>query len=134
MRRDRKRISKMKYYSIAFSTLCGVLLSAGMIVLFGLAGARTGFPDMVISILLLLSLSAGGFLSGFIYGTRKRHKGLINGAMCGVIMYAAVFIAGIIYLKGIPPFRLLRILPLLTAAGAIGGVIGVNYRIKGPPA
>jgi putative membrane protein (TIGR04086 family) len=133
MRRNRNKIRKMKYYNIVFSIVCGVFLIMGLVVLFSVAGIKNGFPTILVSVLLSFSVSGGGFLSGYLYGKQKRHNGIVNGAMCGGIIYVIIFIFGIFYLGSFPPLRLLRFLPVLCIFGALGGVFGVNSKIKKPP-
>ncbi|MCM1228165.1 MAG: TIGR04086 family membrane protein [Clostridium sp.] len=133
MRRNKPRLRKMKYYGIIFSILCGISLIIILIMLFGFAASRSDMPNAVISVMISLSLASGAFLSGFIYGKRKRRGGIKSGLLCGVFIYAALLLFGIIYLKGIPALRLLRYLFTLCISGAFGGVVGVNSKIKLPP-
>lgn len=133
MRRNRKKLRGLKYYNIIFSTVCGTMLISLLIIFFGLASTKGNFPSGVISVLISMSISAGGYLSGYLYGKQKRHKGITNGILCGAIIYIAVFAFGIIYLNSLPPIRLIRFLFLLCIAGAVGGIIGVNSKIKRPP-
>ncbi len=133
MRRNRFRLRKSKYYSIFFSSFCGTALTAALILLFAYAGSKADLSSGVISVMLSISVSAGGFFSGYLYGKRKRHKGILSGIMCGAILYGVIFLSGIIYLRGFPPFRLVRYLIILCISGAAGGVTGVNSKIKRPP-
>lgn len=133
MRRNKVKLRKLKYYNIFFSSICGTAIIAALIMLFAYAGSKADIPGGVISVMLSLSVSAGGFFSGFIYGKRKRHKGIISGILCGIILYAVIFIFGIIYLGGFPPLRLARYFIMLCISGAAGGVTGVNSKIKRPP-
>ena len=119
MKRNKRTIRRLKYYTL--------------ILLFSYAASAAGMSDGIISVLGSLAICSGGYFSGFLYGKQKRHKGIKNGVICGIIIYAVIFSAGIIYLKGIPPFRLTRFLIMLCIAGAAGGVTGVNSKIKRPP-
>lgn len=131
--RRKIRLRKMKYYSIVFSNLCGMCLTALLVSLFSYAGSKTDIPTVIVSILLSLSLSAGGFLSGYLYGHQKRRGGIKGGIICGVILYAIIFVFGIFYLKSIPSLALIKRLILLCVSGAAGGIVGVNSKIKQPP-
>lgn len=133
MRRNKFRLRKLKYYNIFFSSVCGAALTAALIMLFAYVGSKADISSGVISVMLSISVSAGGFLSGCLYGKRKRHKGIINGIMCGAILYTVIFLFGIVYLRGFPPLRLARYLVILCISGAAGGVTGVNSKIKRPP-
>ena len=133
MRRNRFRLRKSKYYSIFFSSVCGTALTAALIMLFAYSGSKADIPAGLISVMLSISVSAGGFFSGYLYGKIKRHKGILNGIMCGAILYGVIFLFGIIWLRGFPPFRLVRYFIMLCISGAAGGVMGVNSKIKRPP-
>lgn len=133
MKRNRIKLRKLKYYNIFFSSLCGTALIAALIMLFAYAGSKADIPTGLISVMLSMSVSAGGFLSGYLYGKQKRHKGIMNGIKCGAVLYVIVFLFGIIYLGGFPPLRLARYFIMLCISGAAGGVTGVNSKIKRPP-
>lgn len=134
MKRNRFKITNFKYYNIVFSILLGISLSATLIILFGYAGTKVDFAPVIISIMLYLSLSSGGLLSGYIYGKKKRRGGIKGGLLCGAIIYAVLFAFGIFYMGKIPPLRLTRYFIVLCISGAVGGIAGVNSRIKRPPA
>ncbi len=133
MRREKKRIRKMKYYNIIFSVSCGILLMSGIIIVFAYMGVRTDLPQFILSAVPGLSAAFGGILSGYLYGKQKRHKGIANGMLCGVLIYAAALIFGIFYLKKLPPLSFSVYLLILCPAGAVGGIYGVNSRIRKPP-
>ncbi len=76
----------------------------------------------------VISLAAGGYFSGYICGKHRRTKGLINGIICGFMIYAVIFIAGAAVISSAVPLK--KLLLLITVGGA-GGVYGVNS--KRPP-
>lgn len=133
MKRNRYRLRKTKYYSIVFSTVCGVMLIFFMILLLAFARYGADIPAMALSVMLSLTLCGGGFLSGYLHGRTKRHKGILCGVKCGMILYTVIFVSGIFYLGTVPQLKFLQYLPLLCISGATGGVVGVNSIIKKPP-
>lgn len=133
MKRHKIRLRKMKYYSIAFSVSCGILLMSGLILLFAYMGVKADLPQFILSVLPGVSAASGGLLSGYLYCKHKRRKGIANGILCGILIYAASIIFGIFYLKGMPPLCFARYLLILCPAGAVGGIYGVNSRIRKPP-
>ena len=72
----------------------------------------------------MVSLIAGGVVSGQICGKYRRKRGLIDGIICGSILYFMIFAAGI----AAGEFTDIRKLLLLLIAGAVGGVSGVNSK------
>lgn len=133
MKRNKRSLRKLKYYNLIFSAVSGITLITVLILLFSYAASATGMSDGIISILGCLAICSGGYFSGYLYGKQKRHKGIKNGAICGLIIYILLFTVGIIYLKAIPPLRFTRFLIFLCLAGAAGGITGVNSKIKRPP-
>lgn len=133
MRRKKSSIRRLRYFNIVLSVSSGLVLIALLIMLFSYAGSKCDMPEWLISAMVSLSVAAGGFASGFIYGKRRRHKGLVGGAICGIIIYAVIIIFGIIYLRGFPPLRIVRFLITLCISGAVGGVAGVNSKLRRPP-
>lgn len=133
MRKNRIKLRKMKYYGIILSNICGTSLSAGLVIFFSYIGSKLDLPTGLISIMLSISFAAGGILAGYLFGKNKRRLGLLNGMVCGAVMYAETFVVGIFFVGGAPPLRLMRYLFLLCASGALGGVLGVNSKIRRPP-
>lgn len=80
----------------------------------GLAGVLAG-----------ASLAVGAYTGAYIHGKFRRHKGLISGIICGIIMYAVVVGCGL-YFTG--AFAGMKKLLLLVLFGAAGGVAGVNSK------
>ncbi len=133
MKRAKNKVKKMKYYNIIFSTFCGLLIIILLIIIFSAAGAKNIFPDIVVSILLIIAIASGGFLSGYLYCKQKRHKGILNGMLCGLIIYVAILMFGIVYMRKLPSLYFCKYMVILGLTGAIGGVLGVNSKIKKPP-
>lgn len=72
-----------------------------------------------------VSAAVGGYSAGYICGRYRRRRGLIDGILCGALMYAAAAAAEIC-VAGAPTD--IKKLLLLTAVGAAGGVSGVNSK------
>ncbi len=71
------------------------------------------------------SLSVGAYAGAYIYGKHRRHRGIVNGILCAIIIYAVIFICGY-SLTG--EFAEIKKLLLLAFFGAAGGVAGVNSK------
>ncbi len=71
------------------------------------------------------AIAAGSLFGGYICGRYRRRRGIAEGTLCGIVMYAAGSVIGIIA-AGSP----LGIKKLLLSAvfAAIGGVSGVNSK------
>ena len=124
MRRHRQSLWTNTFFSFAVPVsagivciiLCSVIFSALAFFVFG--------NMMFANIFTILSLSVGGFSSGYLCGKYRRHRGLIDGIICGCVLYAVIFAVG--NLSG--EFTDIKKLLLLVVAGAVGGVSGVNSK------
>ncbi|MDE6519250.1 MAG: TIGR04086 family membrane protein [Ruminococcus sp.] len=122
MRRYRHSLWTNTLFSFAVPVLIGVLC---MIVCGVIFSALTFFifKSMVfLKVSTVVSLTAGGVISGKICGKYRRHRGLIDGTLCGVFLYVLIFSVGFAFGETTDIKKLL----LLVVSGAIGGVIGVN--------
>ena len=125
MRRHRRSIWSSSRLSMLVSTVSGIIF------LFITVLAVSGFAFFFVSdfrllrIISLIPLFTGAFSAGFIFGKYRRHKGMISGIICGLLLYIAVS-AIVIVLSGSPSH--FSKLILLSAAGAIGGITGVNSK------
>lgn len=133
MRKRGKRPENMKYYPIFSATFRGASVILLLLMLFSYAGSKTDLPSWLIPFMLLVSVCSGGFVSGRRYGRIKRHGGLKKGAFCGFVLYLLLFLTGILWLGKLPPVHFVKYLIFLCISGALGGVNGVNSRIKKPP-
>lgn len=124
MRRHRQSLWTNTFFSFAVPVsagivciiLCSVIFSALAFFVFG--------NMMFANIFTVLSLSVGGFSSGYLCGKYRRHRGLIDGIICGCVLYAVIFAVG--SLSG--EFTDIKKMLLLVVAGAVGGVSGVNSK------
>lgn len=125
MRRHRQSLWTHSKLSLAVSSLLGIFFLIVTAVLI------SGFAFFFISDFRLLRLISlipvfiGAFSGGFICGKYRRHKGMLSGIKCGIVIYALISAAGII-LTG-KPTHIGKLL-FLVIAGAMGGIMGVNSK------
>lgn len=104
--------------SILYGVICGFM---SCIILSGVSFLV--FRGMMFGKLFtLITLFVSGYSSGYICGKYRRRRGLIDGAICGGAIYLLLLIISMY----IGEFTDIRKFFLLMAAGAIGGVGGVN--------
>ena len=120
MKRNKRQIRKAKYYNLITS------ISSGILVIISLS--------CVCSYCMIdFVLCAGGFISGFQFGKVKRRKGIADGLLCGIWLGLIVTIFGLFYVRKLVLLTMLKNLLFLCISGAIGGVFGVNTKIRRPP-
>lgn len=124
MRRHRQSLWTNTFFSFAVPVSVGAVCIVLCIAFFS---AITFFVLKSIqfqNVFIMVSLVAGGVVSGQICGKYRRKRGLIDGIICGSILYFMIFVAGI----AAGEFTDIRKLLLLLIAGAVGGVSGVNSK------
>ena len=124
MRRHRQSLWTNTFFSFAMPVSAGIICIILCSVFFS---AITFFILKSIqfqSIFTMVSLITGGVISGQICGKYRRRRGLIDGIICGSILYILIFTVGIISGETTDIKKLL----LLLVAGAVGGVSGVNSK------
>lgn len=76
----------------------------------------------------LIAFAFASFLSGLIGGNKTRKKGILSGLIYGTPSNLLVIFASLTANSFKPDIRLLVSAVVLTAACAVGGIVGVNMR------
>lgn len=106
--------------SVGFGVICGLVVCAALS-----AVSYFVFNGMIFSkIFDILSLAVSAYSSGYVCGRYRRHRGLIDGALCGTIIYIILVAISVAFGGFTNPLKLL----LLAVTGAVGGVAGVNSK------
>ncbi|MBQ8514526.1 MAG: TIGR04086 family membrane protein [Ruminococcus sp.] len=90
-------------------------------------------PDSLVSCMAAIALCAGSFTAGFISAKHRRRHGLLAGLGCGIIIYFIVFFFGLLLLQSLSGAGTIMKLILIILCSCMGGVCGVNTRIRKPP-
>lgn len=118
---------KKRILTYTIPAVCGVLVSAALVMLCALISYMLGFRRDTAGGMALLAFAAGCFVSGLLCGLIKRQGGLKAGAVCAAIMLtltAAVSLLSGNFTGTELPGRCLCALLFACA----GSVIGVNRR------
>ena len=124
MRRHRQSLWTNTFFSFAVPVLAGTACIILCSIIFALLAFFVFRNMMFADIFTILSLVAGGTTSGYICGKYRRHRGLIDGIICGGTLYILIFTVGTFSGE----FTDMKKLLLLVIAGAVGGVSGVNSK------
>lgn len=125
MRRNRKSIWTRGAAALVFSAAIGLAVMLGCTAVFA---AFTYFlmDNMAFGSFFTSAAICVGAISGsFLCGRYRRKRGLLEGIICGLIMYAVLSGFGIVLGSG---FQGIKSLLRLTVSGAVGGVTGVNSK------
>lgn len=122
MGRYRKSIWENTFLSFGISVIFGILCGFAACILFS-AVSFLVFKGMMFGRLFnLLTLFISGYFSGNLCGRYRRRRGMIDGALCGTAIYAVILALSAAFGELTDIKKLL----LLAAAGAVGGITGVN--------
>ena len=125
MRRYRKSLWSNTFLSFAAAFLWGgVCFAAAGLILAGVSYWLIGSMQFA-KVFAVAALICAGYFSGRLYGRYRRRRGLIDGCICGALLYGAVSAAGLA-VNGAPAD--IKKLLLLVIAGAAGGIAGVNSK------
>ena len=122
MGRYRKNIWENIFLSFGISVIFGILCGLAGCVLFSAVSFIVFKGMMFGKIFNLLTLFISGYFSGYLCGRYRRRRGMIDGAICGAVIYAVLLSVSAAFGE----FTDIKKLMLLAAAGAVGGIAGVN--------
>ena len=124
--RNKKFYLKAAVFGAAIGIAILFILLLIFAVLFGAIGVSPKIYNGAATFCIILSCAAGGFISARI----TKEKGLTVGMVSGTLMFLVVLILNpIIGGSGIGGLLLVRLLVVLISS-AVGGVLGVNFKIK----
>lgn len=113
---------------IAMSVLVGAVCCALVLLLMAALMAAVNVPQFAVDPMASFALMAGGFAAGFSCAKIMREKGLVYGAICGVLLSLLVVLAGLaINDRGFGIPALFKVAFTLFSS-MLGGVLGVNAR------
>lgn len=115
---------------LGLSLLAGMGLSLVLLFLSAVLMTKLGIPAAHAGVPASIALCAGSFAAGFVSGRAHGQGGLGSGLLCGVALFAILFLAGLPFSEtgeGVPVWA--RLLFVLGCAGA-GGVFGVNFSVR----
>lgn len=70
----------------------------------------------------------GAFVGGFVAARIAKTRGILFGALCGLILYLLVMASGFAVLRDIRGTYAVVKLALMVVSAAVGGILGVNFR------
>lgn len=127
----RSELSPRKTIKAVLVGACvGLAAAAVLLLLTAVVIVKSGHvPYAAIVPAAIAVVCAGAFLGGYTAARIRKSKGLLLGAVGGVVLFLIFWAAGAAA-GGISGVSTLLRLLLMTAAGAFGGVLGVNRRKK----
>ena len=110
--------------------LLSALACVGAVFLVSLAfSAIASVIDLSDGAFLLMAdaaLCAGCFAAGFTAAKRRGRHGMKTGLLCGMIIFAAAFLGGLIFVRSFSAGGVFTKLLIILICSSIGGIFGVN--------
>ena len=112
--------------SSAIGAGIGMLLSAAVTFIMAAILSLGNIPAMIISPMAVFSLIFGGFCGGVASAKLSSQKGLLCGAVSGIIFFLVTWsLGGLFSIGDFGPAALIKAAHIILA-GSFGGIIGVN--------
>lgn len=107
----------------------GLLTTTVVLLLFSFVMCKKDVPFVLLNPFSAGLLMLGSFLSGYLAARRIRERGMMVGAFCGLIIFLLLMLASFMSRFDVGLAALIKLVISLVS-GAIGGIIGVNARLK----
>lgn len=117
--------------AVLLGTIMGTFFSIVILVFSSFLFVKSqNIPTSVVTPLTMFIIALGAFISGYVSARILRNNGLFWGIISGFVMFIIVFISGLMISGGeISTLSLVK-LTLMLLMGAIGGITGVNKKVK----
>lgn len=130
MLKKEKGVSTQKFY---INVLIGAAVAAGVILLTMLIAAALmvllGIDVMYSSPFASVCAAIGTFCGGYFAARKNKTKGIVNGIMVAAIIFILVSAVAMIIDNNFTVMSFIH-LAVITLAGCIGGIMGVNKNEK----
>lgn len=121
-----KRRERLQTFII--SALAGIGALTVSAALLSAAAVICDMSDSAVKAMSGIALAAGCFSCAFFAANQRRRNGLSSGLICGLCIFGAVFIAGMLTVRVFSAGGIAIKLVIMLSASAIGGIKGVNTR------
>jgi putative membrane protein (TIGR04086 family) len=118
---------KKRIFTYIFSTACGALAAAIMVLLLALVSYILGFKRDMAGGMAFAALTGRCFVSGLICGLIRKRGGLISGAVCAAAMLIPLLLISL-FTGGFSGSEIIVKTASMLTASCTGAVIGVNRR------
>lgn len=113
---------------VAISCLSGAAISTAILLVFALVMSVRDVPAVLINPLACAAIAVGSFFAGFLCAKMLRQRGMLFGALCGILMFGILLFTSLTLTGDAFGWIVLIKLVIVMTSAMIGGVIGVNTR------
>ena len=108
----------------------GVDTTFACLFLFAFAMTTADFSQGAVSTLSGLAICVGSYFFSFLVAKKRRKNGICTGLVCGGIIFGLILLLNIIFVREGFSGVLFSKLSMIMICSVIGGIIGVNSKIK----
>ena len=107
------------------SVIVGIVTTIIMLLFFAAFYFATDMNDALVSPLSALCVGVGSLLSGFLSSKKIKTMGIVNGLICGAVLFLLVTFISLFFSES--GFSMISLIhgAIILVSGMIGGVIGV---------
>lgn len=113
---------------LLWGALAGVLVCVVLLALMAAVLSTGGVPKTAATTLAIAAAVVGAAVGGFLAARLRGKNGWLFGALCGFILFLLTMAVGFSLLQQIRGGTALLKMVLMSVAGAVGGMFGVNRR------
>ncbi len=113
---------------LLMGTAVGIIACVAVLMLMAALVQTVDVPRAAVVPLAITAGAVGAFAAGLTAALVSRRRGMVLGALCGLTLFLLVLLAGFARYTGVSGGMSLLKAAVLTVAGALGGVLGVNKK------
>ena len=111
---------------LLIGTAVGIIVCIALLLLMAAVVQAVDVPQRATIPLAVTAAAAGAFFAGLAAARAAGQRGLLFGALCGLLLFLLILLAGFIRYTGVSGGYAMVKLAVLLTAGGLGGVLGVN--------
>lgn len=119
-----------KLYLWLSSVGMGILTTFACLMLFAFVMTGVDVSDGAVSTFGSVSVCIGSYFFSFLVGKKRRKDGILTGLICGTISFAILIVLNLLLLRNPFSSTFFSKLLMIIVCSIIGGIIGVNSKIR----
>ena len=113
---------------IVIGACAGAIACLLMLLVMAAGMAAQNIPKAAVTPMAMVAAAFGSFIAGIVSAKISGERGLLYGAGAALLLYVVVIIAGFAVLQDVRGATMLIKLAVMVGSGAVGGIIGVNFK------
>ena len=119
-----------KLYLWLSSVGMGTVTTIACLMLFAFVMTRLDVSEGMVSTFGSVAVCVGSYFFSFLVGKKRRKDGILIGIICGGISFGVLIVLNLIFLRNPFTSAFFSKLSMIIICSMIGGIIGVNSKIR----